>query len=668
MPGSLTGSNAVVSPTITTTYTLTGANATGCRNTRTVTLVVNPNPTLTATASPTNICSGAGTTVTLTASGAVSYLWLPGGMSGSTQSVSPTSTTIYTVVGTSSVGCISNRTVSVLVTPTPTLNITSTPTVLCLGGSATLTANGANNYTWMPGTTTGSTTVVSPTTSTTYTLIGANGICSSTQTLNLVVNPTPTITASTTSTVVCSGSSATLTAGGGVSYTWTPGALTGTSVVVNPTVSTTYTVIGSSSSGCTSTATVIVGINALPTLTTVATPTAICIADTTTLTVSGALTYTWNPGALTGSVITVSPGTTTTYTVLGTNSNGCIGASTINVNVSSVPVITASGTPTLMCTSSLTSVTLTANGATNYTWTPGAISGSLVVVSPTTSTVYTVTGNNGACNVTATVGVLVINCNNTVFGLTKAAGTPVFVNGDYEVTYTVTAVNASTVSLTNITLNENLNNTFPLPTTYTLVGTPSVTSMGSSLTINPLFNGSTDISLTTPLTSTLLPLWKDTIVFKVKVTPNKVFCPFKNTVIGFATQFGSVVVADSSNNGFIWDPDGDGDPTNNDTMTVVCFEEYTLEIPTGFSPNADGVNDLFVIKGLNGRKVKLTVFNRWGNKVYENPEYDNTWNGTVNISSVKFGNEKLPQATYFYIVEFLDGETEPVTGYVVLQY
>ncbi len=175
-------------------------------------------------------------------------------------------------------------------------------------------------------------------------------------------------------------------------------------------------------------------------------------------------------------------------------------------------------------------------------------------------------------------------------------------------------------------------------------------------------------SLTNPATSTLTALKRDTIVFTVKVTPNEVYCPFKNTVIGYATQFGSIVVSDSSNNGFIWDPDGDGDSTNNDTMTVVCFPEMNLEIPTGFSPNGDIVNELFVINGLNGRKVKLTVYNRWGNKVYENNEYDNSWNGTVNISSIKFGQEKLTQATYFYIIEFLDGEQETFTGYVILQY
>lgn len=212
----------------------------------------------------------------------------------------------------------------------------------------------------------------------------------------------------------------------------------------------------------------------------------------------------------------------------------------------------------------------------------------MAVTNPTTTTVYTATGNNGVCNVTSTVAVLVINCNNTVFGLTKAVGTPILANGDYLVTYTVTVVNASTVNLTNITLDENLGNTFPLPTTFFVSIPPLITSNNSSLTINPLFNVTTNTSLTSPSTSTLLPLKRDTIVFTVKVTPNEVYC-FKNTVIGYATQFGSIVVSGSSNNGFSWDPDGDGNPTNNDTLTTVCFPELTLEIPTGFSPDGDNV-------------------------------------------------------------------------------
>src|SRR5574343_1321657 len=664
-PGALAGASVAVTPTVTTTYTVTGANG-ACVSTRTVTLVVNPNPTVTAVASPTARCSGNSTT--LIAGGAVSYTWNPGGLTGTSVTVTPLATTICTVTGANATGCRSTRTVTVNVTPTPTLNTTASPTAICVGSSATITATGATNYTWTPGGATTPSVVVTPTTSTTYTVRGANGACVSTRTIILIVNPNPTVTAIANPTAICSGSSATLTAGGATTYTWNPGGATGATVALTPTITTTYTLTGANATGCRNTRTVSVNVLSVPSLTVSSTATAVCISQAATLTVGGANTYTWLPGGTNGTTTVVNPTTTTVYTVQGTNSNGCVSTITTTLNVTPVPTIGITSTQTVMCQAAPVSITLTATGATNYTWSPVSGTGSVVVTTPTTSTIYTVTGNNGACNTTATLSVLVINCNNTIFGLTKAAGTPKLVNGDYEVTYTVTAVNAYTLNLTNITLDEHLSNTFPMPTTFTMVGTPSVTSMGSSLTINPLFDGSTNISLTSPATSTLLALRKDTIVFTVKVTPNGVFCPFKNTVIGYATQFGSIVVSDSSNNGFNWDPDGDGNPTNNDTMTVVCFPELTLEIPTGFSPNADGINDLFVIKGLNGRKVKLTVFNRWGNKVYENPEYANNWNGTVNISSMKFGSEKLPQATYFYIIEFLDGETQTVTGYVVLQY
>jgi gliding motility-associated-like protein len=87
-----------------------------------------------------------------------------------------------------------------------------------------------------------------------------------------------------------------------------------------------------------------------------------------------------------------------------------------------------------------------------------------------------------------------------------------------------------------------------------------------------------------------------------------------------------------------------------------------------FTPNGDGKNDFFVIKGITGRVVKLTVFNRWGNLVYEVNAYDNTWNGTPNVSALIIGNSKLPQGTYFFIAEFEDGKTKTINGYVVLQY
>jgi hypothetical protein len=104
-------------------------------------------------ASPTAVC--AGSSATLTGSGASTYTWNPGAISGTTIVVTPTATTVYTVVGTTTLGCTATRTRTLTVTPNPTVNATASPTAVCAGSSATLTGSGATTYTWNPGALTG---------------------------------------------------------------------------------------------------------------------------------------------------------------------------------------------------------------------------------------------------------------------------------------------------------------------------------------------------------------------------------------------------------------------------------------------------------------------------------------------------------------------------------
>ena len=668
MPGNLTGTNVSVSPIVNTVYTVTGTNGNGCVNTKTVIVLIAPNPTITASSSPTVICSASGASATLTAGGAITYTWLPSNLIGTNVTVTPTTTTVYTVTGTNASGCTSTKTVSILVNPTPTLTIISTPTAICRGSSATLTASGATNYTWLPGGSTANSIVVSPTVNTVYTLLGNSGNCSSSKTFTLVVRPLPNVTVFSLPPVICKGASTTLFANGANSYTWNPGSLTGNTVVVSPSVTTIYTVTGANQFGCTRTATTNIVVNPTPTILTTPSSTLLCSGASATLTSTGALTYVYNPGALTGSAVVISPTVNTTYTVTGVNNFGCTDTKTITITIGVNPTITTSGSATIACNN--TSISLSATGAANYTWSPISLTGSSVVTTATNSaSTYTVIGEMGGCFGVATLSVLVINCNNSIFGITKAAGKPILVNNNlYDVTFTITSVNASSLNLTNVSLNEDLNTAFPFPSAYFIVNQPVITSQNSSLTVNPLFDGGSQISLTTPGSSTLLANKRDTVVFTVRIDPKGYFGPFKNSVIGFADILNSIALSDSSNNGFSWDPDGDGDPTNNDTVTVINLPLIDLFIPNGFTPDGDGKNDVFFIKGLNGKPVKLTIFNRWGNKVYEKSDYDNSWNGYVNISAITLGADKVPAATYYYIIEFLDGDKESRTGFVIVQY
>eukprot|EP01041_Mallomonas_annulata_P022929 gene22929-43343_t len=165
---------------------------------------------------------------------------MPGNQTGSSISVSPASTTVYTVTGTSN-GCSNTATVTVAVNTTPTVNATSNDFTLCVGESANLSANGATNYVWLPGNQTGSAVTVSPLTTTTYQLIGNNGTCSDTASVTLTVNSLPPVQVSANTMTICAGSNATLSATGATGYVWMPGNLTGANITVNPSTTTSYT-------------------------------------------------------------------------------------------------------------------------------------------------------------------------------------------------------------------------------------------------------------------------------------------------------------------------------------------------------------------------------------------------------------------------------------------
>jgi PKD repeat protein len=406
MPGNLSGTSVTVNPTTTTTYTVTGTNTvTGCTNTQTRTITVNALPNVTATASSTSICTG--NTVTLTGSGANTYNWMPGNINGAVITRTPAATTTYTVTGTNTAtGCTNTSTVTVNVGSQPTVTASTASTAVCNGSSTTLSASGTSTYTWMPGNLSGASVSVTPSSTTTYTVTGSNGPgCQNTATVTVTVNNLPNVTAATANTAVCNGSSTTLSGSGASSYSWMPGNLSGASVSVTPSATTTYTVTGTDANNCTSTGTVAVTVNAGPSVTASTTNTAVCTGNSTTLNASGASTYSWMPGNLSGSPVAVTPSATTTYTVTGTDANNCIGTTTVQVTVNALPVLTTSG-DVAICPGGIT--TITVSGANTYNWMPGNTTGSSQSVSPAATTTYTITGTDAnTCSNTALVTVTV---------------------------------------------------------------------------------------------------------------------------------------------------------------------------------------------------------------------------------------------------------------------
>ncbi len=609
-PGALTGSSVTVNPTVTTTYSVTGVNGLGCTNTRTIS-VATSTISINASSNPTILCSSS--TATLTATGASTYTWNPGTLTGASVTVTPASTTIYTVTGTNSVGCTATQTLSLGVGATPTIGVSASSTV-CEGTTSTLTATGGTSYTWNPGALTGSSVSVSPSTTTIYTVTGANASgCSSSNTVEITVNPTPIITASSDPVILCGGQTATLSASGANTYTWNPGAMTGSTLTVSPMVTTVYTVTATSSLGCIGSGTVNLKVSPNPTLTTLASPSVICSGNSSTLTANGAASYTWNPGALTGSSITVNPTVTTTYSVSGNNGLGCIVTETLTLTVNTTPTVTANASPIAMCAGH--QATLTANGATNYTWSPGALSGNTVVVTPTTTTTYTVDGDNGtACISSQTVTVVIavpsisITASPTVLcapgsvTLTASGGstytwspgggttTSIVDSPTITTTYTVSSDNgAGCIGTQTITV------VVSTPPTLTLSASSNTICAGSSTTLtangastytwNPgAITGST-VSVI-PGTTTIYTVTADngvgciaseTITINVNPTPSLTITP-SSTVLCSA---GSVTLTASGSTTYTWNPGGATTASIVDSPTITTTYTVSSDNATG---------------------------------------------------------------------------------------
>lgn len=542
-----------------------------CTVTKTLTITQGSTP-FNITVSPSaTLCEGASTT--FTSNGAVSYTWSTGGIGSSlTTSVAG----VYSVTGSNMNGCKDTQTVGLTVNPNPTVTVNGN-TLLCGAGATTaLTANGANTYTWLPGNLNGMTVVVSPPSSTIYSVTGAfvTG-CSNTATIDVTVNGSvlsvgPALT-------ICTGESATLTANGMTSYTWMPGNSNSATYIVTPTTSQNYTVTGSVGA-CTYSASQLVTVSPLPTVSiSPDPPPMVCPGTPVSLTASGASTYVWQPGNLNGATIAVSPTSNQVYTVIGTT-NGCsdnatvllVLAPTVNLNVSA---------PQIICKGDV--ATFTATGANYYTWEPGNGSGSTFTAQPLHNTTYTVTASNGGtCVATATVNVNV-NYVNADFAFEPIKPT----YNDY-------------IHFTNISAN-NTNN-FWYFTDQTISGE-----------VNP------------------------TIIFEEPGT--YVACLLVSDIRGC-------------------------DDTLCKEIVVGCPEDIVY-IPNTFTPNDDGLNDIFRV-GTLGQCIEdfeMDIFDRWGEKIFTTKSLEKGWDGKVKGSRAK-------DDVYVYLVKYtmVNKKAYSKTGHVLL--
>jgi len=591
-----TGSLVTASPTVTTTYTVTGTDGNGCTSANQINIHINPLPTVNAGPDQ-NICPL--TSTTLTAIGAISYTWSPAqflnATLGTVVECSPTvlGAYTYTVTGTDINGCTSNGQVTVTQVSSITASAGNDVTV-CVPNCTLLNASGGNSYTWYPSTGLSATDIYNPTAcpnqTTTYTVVATGGIgCTANSSVTIYIASLPTITVSPGVTL-CGGTAASLSASGAATYTWSPftGLNTNTlaNILADPNTSTLYAVIGTDSNGCSSTPAT-VNVTVLPVFGISPLVAVICDGSSSTLTANtvpgtaNPVNFTWEPaGSLsqdTGTVVVAFPTLSTSYTVTAVDVNSCISQVSFTVTVNPLPAITLSAPATTICSG--TSVNVTASGAATYTWSPATnpTTGASVKVQPAITTTYTVTGT---------------------------------------LTYTQPDTNTCSSSA-EITVKVN-----PLP----------VIAVSPDQTI--IIGNTTTLSVITDATNYQ---WvPDNTTLTCNNCSNPVANPAKTTTY--------YITVTDSNGCYAKD-------SILITVNIICGNIF---IPDAFSPNADDVNDVLRVYGtencIDPNSYTFRVFDRWGNQVFESTDPNSGWDG-------KYKGKELNAEVFVYSLQatMIDG-------------
>lgn len=420
----------------------------------------------------------------------------------------------------------------------------------------------------------------------TVTVTDAGG-CSATETIQIQSGTGINLTTSGNITI-CEGESTQISANGPGTLTWNQGLGTGNQFTVSPSQTTTYTV-SANSGGCQATQNIVVTVQANPTLT-VSSDETICSGESVSLQATSNGTVAWNQGLGQGNNFQVTPNQSTNYTATATL-NGCTTSDVVSISVNPIPIINA-GSDVAICVGQ--QVTLTATGATSYSWNNNVING--IPFSPTSTANFTVTGTdaNGCTN---TDQVLVtVNQIPTV-----NAGTDLSVCSGENITLTASG------TATNYSWSGGVQNGIAFTptnsTTYTVTGT----SNGCSAT--------DQVEVT--ITSISVFAGNDTLIcegqnytLQASGAQNYVWSNGQNNGTNVNLNAGIVNLTVVGNSGTCFDSD--------DLILTVISCDWELEMPNVITPNGDLINDFFEPVAVSNVTINgWKLVNRWGNTLIE---------------------------------------------------
>ena len=625
-----------------------------------------------------------------------SYAWTPAaGLSAANVAnpyARPLNTTIYTLVATSINGCSSDvntldptSTVTVNVVPYPVANA-GPDTAICLGDTIQLQgfasgSSGPYSFAWTPtpnfiSNPTSATPFVSPPATTVYYLIAsAKGCESKADSIVVQVDSKPTIDPGS-DRIICLGDSVRLDgrAAGDpnatqYSYQWTPA--TGLSnpqagqPMASPDTTTLYQVRAFSNFGCGSeVATVRVIVRPTPIVQALSADTIICQGDEiqlsathsfTTTPAGGPVTYYWTPissvvGSPALSTVTVAPLTTTLYTVTASVSGAC--PTTDRVLVSVTPAITAgvSADTTTICSGESTQLTASGGrGSATYLWTPATgldnPASRTPLASPNTTTTYILLLEEGACTDTAAITIKVNPSPVAAYFASQSTGC-----AGLEVSFLETSIDGASFQWdfgdgSGVNNEQNPSHIYNLPGAYpvtlTVVGAGGCESTVSHTTIvvsdNAFARFSSDPDINVAQSLPEAPVrFTDLSGEAVSWFWDFGDGTFSNepSPVHSYTEPGSYTVS-------LTVTDANGCVSTFDLGPYVVYAPGLL-IPNVFTPNSDGINDVFQVLYDGKERFFLEVYDRWGERFFSAATPQQGWNGTNGS-----GNQ-AKEGVYFY--------------------
>ncbi len=761
------GNTAIDNPSNDTTYTIIGENIYGCFDSISLFIQANQFPILNLSTTDTIICyNDSATIISGSSLPNLSYLWSTGEITPNI-TVNPLTLSSYTLIATDSIGCSDTINTIVKVQPIVPLNISSNNTHICEGDTLNLSANTGFpvvSYLWNDGCTLNP-KQASPEQDTTYSVVVTDSIgCINSDTIDILVNPIPTITTNATPYTICIGDTSTLFATSNISplsYQWSTNATTQT-IEVNPSVTSTYSVSGTDSIGCTSSTNVTINVNNLPIININPNPAKICNGDNITLSINSNISltqYLWSNSSSTSTIL-VSPHTTTNYSVSVTDINGCKNNTQSDVTVYDLPTISISPQTDTICTDDSIQLQLSYNHIMqSILWNNGATVNN-PYVSPMTnqtfSAIYTDTNGCKAYDSSYIHVILRPTC-------TLLAESPICTNDSSKIEYFGNAsLNASTnwdfgsatvlsgigisthylqwniagTHIVTLDVTENgctsypdtaeiIVHTSPIPQIFVLdtnscdsipvdfeglpngmssyhweFGDPLAMGNDTSDLQDPTYiylsPGSYSVSLLVvsqdgcpalTIKNSMLNVWPrpsaDFIANPPVSHDNSPTINFIDKSIGavqWQWDFGDPISGSFNNSTgkypyHIYQQTGlffveqvvisDHGCTDTIMRTVEIDNGPTFYVPTAFSPNGDGLNEVFLPLGTDFKEesYEIIIFERWGSKVFESKSYANPWDGT----HYKTG-EELSTSVFSYIIRYVDkfNQKRVLTGVVTI--